>query len=47
MTAQFERFGVRVGERATTGVHVTDANVLYLAAKVDHTGHMLALSKID
>jgi len=44
--AQLERFSVRVEERVTTGVHLTDANALYLAAKVDHTGHTLALPKI-
>lgn len=44
--AQLEGFGIRVEERVTTGVHLTDANALYLAAKVDHTGHTLALPKI-
>jgi GTP cyclohydrolase II len=43
---QLERFGVRVEERVTTGVHLTAANARYLAAKVDHTGHTLALPKI-
>lgn len=44
--AQLERFGVRVEERVTTGVHLTDANARYLATKVDHTGHTLALPEL-
>ncbi len=44
--AQLEQFGIRVEERVTTGVHLTDANARYLAAKVDHTGHTLELPKI-
>ncbi len=43
---QLEKFGVRVVERVTTAVHLTVANARYLAAKVDHTGHLLALPKI-
>ncbi len=43
---QLETFGIRVEERVTTGVHLTDANARYLAAKVNHTGHALALPKI-
>ncbi|WP_291381813.1 GTP cyclohydrolase II [Demequina sp.] len=43
--AQLKRLGVRVEERVTTGVHLTDANARYLAAKVDHTGHTLALPR--
>ncbi|PKQ18390.1 MAG: GTP cyclohydrolase [Actinobacteria bacterium HGW-Actinobacteria-8] len=43
--AQLEQFGVRVEERVTTGVHLTEANARYLASKVDHTGHTLALPK--
>lgn len=41
--AQLEGWGVRVEERVITAVHLTDANARYLAAKVDHTGHLLAL----
>jgi GTP cyclohydrolase II len=44
--AQLERFGVRVVERVTTGVHLTDANARYLATKVDHTGHTLELPEV-
>ncbi len=44
--AQLERLGVRVEERVTTGVHLTDANRRYLSAKVDHTGHTLALPRV-
>ena len=40
---QLEQMGIRVDERVTTGVHLTDANARYLATKVDHTGHTLAL----
>jgi GTP cyclohydrolase II len=43
---QLESFGIQVIERVTTAVHLTEANALYLAAKVDHTGHTLALPKI-
>ncbi len=41
--AQLERMGIRVDERVTTGVHLTDANARYLATKVDHTGHVIDL----
>ncbi|WP_327290729.1 GTP cyclohydrolase II [Streptomyces sp. NBC_01198] len=40
---QLARLGTRVAERVPTGVHVSDANVRYLRAKVEHTGHTLAL----
>lgn len=43
---QLERWGVRIAERVTTGVHLTEANAGYLAAKVDHTGHTLVLPKL-
>jgi len=43
--AQLEGFGIRVEERVTTAVHLTDANARYLAAKVNHTGHTLELPK--
>ncbi|WP_156165092.1 GTP cyclohydrolase II [Demequina silvatica] len=41
--AQLELLGVDVEERVPTGVHLTEANARYLAAKVDHTDHTLAL----
>ncbi|WP_296666064.1 GTP cyclohydrolase II [Demequina sp.] len=41
--AQLELLGVRVEQRVSTGVHLTDANARYLVAKVDRTGHSLAL----
>lgn len=40
---QLVQLGVRVVERVPTGVHVSDANIRYLRAKVEHTGHTLAL----
>jgi GTP cyclohydrolase II len=40
---QLEAFGVTVTERVPTGVHLSDANSRYLAAKRDHTGHTLDL----
>lgn len=40
---QLEMLGVSVSERVPTGVHLTDANARYLAAKVDRTGHTLFL----
>ncbi|WUH93139.1 GTP cyclohydrolase II [Streptomyces sp. NBC_00433] len=40
---QLARLGTRVAERVPTGVHVSDANVRYLRAKIEHTGHTLAL----
>lgn len=42
---QLEGLGIRVAERVTTGVHLTEANARYLAAKVDHTGHLLDLPR--
>ena len=41
--AQLEELGVTVDEALPTGVHLSDANVRYLRAKVDHTRHTLAL----
>lgn len=38
---QLERLGLVVIERVPTDVHLTEANVGYLAAKRDHTGHTL------
>src|SRR5690349_1158857 len=40
---QLSRLGVTVREQVPTGVHVSAANVRYLRAKVEHTGHTLAL----
>lgn len=44
--AQLERLGIAVTERVTTGVHLTDANARYLAAKRDHTSHTLDLADV-
>nr|WP_062289949.1 GTP cyclohydrolase II [Demequina phytophila] len=41
--AQLELLGVDVEQRVPTGVHLTDANARYLAAKVEHTDHTLTL----
>lgn len=41
--AQLERLGVAVAERVPTGVHVSESNVRYLAAKRDHTSHSIDL----
>jgi GTP cyclohydrolase II len=40
---QLDRLGVAVTERIPTGVHVSAANVRYLAAKATHTAHTLEL----
>jgi GTP cyclohydrolase II len=40
---QLAALGATVVERVPTGVHVSAANVRYLRAKVEHTGHTLAL----
>ncbi|SDN88944.1 GTP cyclohydrolase II [Actinacidiphila guanduensis] len=40
---QLGALGVEVAEQVPTGVHVSDSNVRYLRAKVEHTGHSLAL----
>lgn len=40
---QLAALGTQVAERVPTGVHLSDANVRYLRAKVEHTGHTLAL----
>jgi GTP cyclohydrolase II len=40
---QLVQLGMQVAERVPTGVHVSEANVRYLRAKVEHTGHTLAL----
>jgi GTP cyclohydrolase II len=41
--AQLEHLGVAVAEQAPTGVHLSPANVRYLAAKVSRTAHTLDL----
>ena len=40
---QLARLGVGVVEQVPTGVHMSASNVRYLRAKVEHTGHTLAL----
>ncbi|MFC4033722.1 GTP cyclohydrolase II [Streptomyces polygonati] len=40
---QLVALGTTVVERVPTGVHVSPSNVHYLRAKVEHTGHTLAL----
>jgi GTP cyclohydrolase II len=40
---QLTALGTDVIERIPTGVHISAANVRYLRAKVEHTGHTLAL----
>jgi GTP cyclohydrolase II len=40
---QLTALGTTVVERIPTGVHLSAANVRYLRAKVEHTGHDLAL----
>jgi GTP cyclohydrolase II len=40
---QLSGHGVAVTERVTTGVHLSEANGRYLAAKVTHTAHALDL----
>jgi GTP cyclohydrolase II len=41
--AQLERLGVQVTERVATGVHLSEANLRYLMAKVSRSGHTLEL----
>jgi GTP cyclohydrolase II len=41
--AQLTALGIAVVERIPTGVHVSSSNVRYLRAKIEHTGHTLAL----
>ncbi len=43
---QLELHGVTVVERLATGVHVSPANVRYLATKRDHTAHTLVLPEL-
>lgn len=44
--AQLERLGVRVAGRVATGVHLSEANARYLAAKVKRSGHTIDLSRL-
>lgn len=41
--AQLELLGVEVDQRVPTGVHLSEANARYLATKVAHTAHTIAL----
>jgi GTP cyclohydrolase II len=40
---QLTRYGIEVTEQVPTGVHVSKANVRYLAAKASHTAHTIVL----
>jgi GTP cyclohydrolase II len=40
---QLARYGVEITEQIPTGVHVSKANVRYLAAKASHTAHTIVL----
>jgi GTP cyclohydrolase II len=44
---QLSRLGVDVTERVPTGVHLSAANLRYLAAKANHTAHTLDLPSFD
>jgi len=41
--AQLSALGIDIGDHVPTGVHASEANMLYLAAKRDRTGHVLEL----
>ncbi len=41
--AQLSALGIDISEPVPTGVHVSEANLAYLAAKRDRTGHVLEL----
>ena len=45
--AQLRDHGIAVDEQVATGVHVSDANIRYLATKRDHTGHTLDLGRVS
>ncbi|MFY1632968.1 GTP cyclohydrolase II [Solwaraspora sp. WMMB335] len=45
--AQLGQLGVTVTEQIRTGVHVSAANVRYLAAKANHAAHTIDLSVAD
>jgi GTP cyclohydrolase II len=40
---QLDALGVEIAERISTGVHLSEANLRYLRAKVTHTHHAIAL----
>ena len=40
---QLDALGVEIAEQISTGVHLSDANLRYLRAKVSHTHHTIAL----
>jgi len=40
---QLEEYGVEVAAQVPTGVHLSESNARYLAAKVSHTAHTIAL----
>ncbi|MGO4186623.1 GTP cyclohydrolase II RibA [Pseudarthrobacter sp. TAF60_1] len=44
---QLTALGVDVAEQVPTGVHLSDANRLYLAAKRNHTAHTINLPDVD
>jgi GTP cyclohydrolase II len=44
---QLQACAIVVAERVRTGVHLSEANVRYLAAKRDHTAHTLDLAQPD
>ena len=42
--AQLTALGIRIERRVPTGVHLSDSNLRYLRAKVEVTGHTIALT---
>ncbi|MEV7599692.1 GTP cyclohydrolase II [Kitasatospora sp. NPDC089797] len=44
--AQLAELGMTVRHRVPTGVHLSASNVRYLTAKVERTGHSIALSRL-
>jgi GTP cyclohydrolase II len=44
--AQLDVLGITVREQLPTGVHLSDSNGRYLAAKVSHTGHTIDLPMV-
>ena len=42
--AQLTALGIRIERRVPTGVHLSDSNLHYLRAKVERTGHSIALA---
>ncbi|MEZ0089125.1 GTP cyclohydrolase II [Streptacidiphilus sp. EB129] len=43
---QLTALGIEVAERVPTGAHVTDSNLRYLRAKVEHTRHTIQLAEL-